>query len=231
MPATTSKASRSRTSAKKAGARSLSIHSKDTGPTTYSLSSRAITKQKSDDPASINRLVASTRSEAKERGLKRYFTGNMCKHGHVVERFVSDGSCVACRYRQISDWRSNPENQEKSRRYWARYKVQNYSQVLAAGRVYDRNKRDKSKKKQQYQKWLNKNPNYRTIYNTKRKKTIKVKAREILYNAVKRGDLKRLSCEICKAKKTEAHHKNYNRPLEVKWLCRKHHSEEHRRYA
>jgi endogenous inhibitor of DNA gyrase (YacG/DUF329 family) len=37
-------------------------------------------------------------------------------------------------------------------------------------------------------------------------------------------------CEVC-GKKGERHHDNYDRPLEVRWLCRTHHSEVHRRTA
>ena len=37
-----------------------------------------------------------SRAEAKELGLKRYFTGNPCKHGHVAERYASTGQCVEC---------------------------------------------------------------------------------------------------------------------------------------
>lgn len=34
--------------------------------------------------------------EALERGLKRYFTGKPCKHGHVCERSVSSYGCLEC---------------------------------------------------------------------------------------------------------------------------------------
>jgi hypothetical protein len=37
-----------------------------------------------------------TRKEAKEQGLKRYFTSKSCKHGHVSERRVSTGHCLGC---------------------------------------------------------------------------------------------------------------------------------------
>ncbi len=42
----------------------------------------------------INEVV--TRSEAKARGLKRYFTGKACKNGHVMSRNVANGCCLAC---------------------------------------------------------------------------------------------------------------------------------------
>lgn len=37
-----------------------------------------------------------SRQEAKAVGLKRYFTGEPCKHGHVDERFTSTRWCCAC---------------------------------------------------------------------------------------------------------------------------------------
>lgn len=37
-----------------------------------------------------------SKSEAKELGLKRYFTGKPCKQGHVAEKTVSKSTCVEC---------------------------------------------------------------------------------------------------------------------------------------
>ena len=37
-----------------------------------------------------------SRSEAKAKGLKRFFTGKPCKHGHVAERYVGSSGCVEC---------------------------------------------------------------------------------------------------------------------------------------
>lgn len=34
--------------------------------------------------------------EAKEAGLKTYFTGVACKQGHVAERYVGNRECVEC---------------------------------------------------------------------------------------------------------------------------------------
>lgn len=36
------------------------------------------------------------RKIAKERGLKRYFTGKPCKHGHIAERSTANGVCIEC---------------------------------------------------------------------------------------------------------------------------------------
>lgn len=46
-------------------------------------------------------------------------------------------------------------------------------------------------------------------------------------NAVRDGRLKRQPCEVCGATEVEAHHPDYSRPLDVRWLCFKHHRETH----
>lgn len=39
------------------------------------------------------------RKEAALRGLKRFYTGIVCKDGHLAERLVSNGQCVVCNAR------------------------------------------------------------------------------------------------------------------------------------
>jgi ribosomal protein S27AE len=47
----------------------------------------------------------------------------------------------------------------------------------------------------------------------------RIKARVIARYYIKRGKIKKQPCEICGNKKTQAHHEDYNKPLEVRWLC------------
>ena len=46
--------------------------------------------------------------------------------------------------------------------------------------------------------------------------------------AIESGALVRQPCELCGAIKVDAHHDDYSKPLEVRWLCRKHHLLHHR---
>lgn len=46
--------------------------------------------------------------------------------------------------------------------------------------------------------------------------------------AIKGGVLTRLPCEVCAAGKADAHHDDYSKPLDVRWLCRSHHQQHHR---
>lgn len=53
----------------------------------------------------------------------------------------------------------------------------------------------------------------------------KYKARNAVSNALRDGRLQRGACEVCGADKVQAHHDDYSKPLEVRWLCFKHHRE------
>jgi hypothetical protein len=57
----------------------------------------------------------------------------------------------------------------------------------------------------------------------------KVWARKMLQRAVDAGRAVRQPCSVCGDPKSHGHHANYRRPLDVVWLCSKHHLEEHRR--
>jgi len=43
----------------------------------------------------------------------------------------------------------------------------------------------------------------------------------------RRGKLVPQPCEKCAAEKVEAHHDDYDKPLQVRWLCRSCHVEHH----
>jgi ribosomal protein S27AE len=47
------------------------------------------------------------------------------------------------------------------------------------------------------------------------------------YYAIKAGKLIRKPCEVCGEAKVEAHHDDYNKTYDVRWLCGKHHREHH----
>lgn len=53
------------------------------------------------------------------------------------------------------------------------------------------------------------------------------KASQAIRDAVRQGKLKKLPCAVCGNPKTQGHHDDYTKPLEVRWLCSKHHAEEH----
>lgn len=57
----------------------------------------------------------------------------------------------------------------------------------------------------------------------------KLQTRKKTRYAIISGDLIKKPCMVCGDKNSESHHKDYDRPLEIMWLCNKHHHEEHNR--
>ena len=53
------------------------------------------------------------------------------------------------------------------------------------------------------------------------------RARIAVGNAIRDGYLQRKQCEVCGDPKSHAHHEDYNRSLDVVWLCARHHRERH----
>lgn len=58
---------------------------------------------------------------------------------------------------------------------------------------------------------------------------IKYKARQKVRMAISRGKIKRLPCLVCGKAPAQAHHPDYEKPLDVIFLCSRHHREEHER--
>lgn len=80
-----------------------------------------------------------------------------------------------------------------------------------------------------------KNIDYYREYDRKRGRRpgdpLKEKARAAIRHAIHAGKLKRGKCAVgkrCKGK-VEAHHEDYSKPMEIIWLCKRHHSEVHTR--
>lgn len=56
----------------------------------------------------------------------------------------------------------------------------------------------------------------------------RLRAWNAVHAAIARGELKRGPCEICGEERTDAHHDDYDKPLDVRWLCARHHRRAHR---
>lgn len=57
---------------------------------------------------------------------------------------------------------------------------------------------------------------------------IKRAAHYIVFYERRSGRLAQKPCEVCGKMKVHAHHDDYSKPLDIKWLCAKHHGERHR---
>ena len=73
----------------------------------------------------INELIEGYVScqEAKVQGLKRYFTGKPCKHGHITERYVKDKTCIICSRAHKKKYAQTEQAKEKAKKNWTQKKM------------------------------------------------------------------------------------------------------------
>jgi hypothetical protein len=61
-----------------------------------------------------------------------------------------------------------------------------------------------------------------------KKDKVRNTAHNMVKEAIRSGVLVRKPCEVCSGTKlVDAHHDDYSKPLNVRWLCRRHHQRHH----
>ena len=162
-------------------------------------------------------MLLRNRKEAKEKGMKKYFTGKPCKHGHISERRVSCGGCIQCdRLRQKTDsYKESAKIKLKDRIKTDEYKItQEKYWGSTKGKEAQKRYRSSQKGKDVQNRFNKKYPNAR-------------KSRAYYYSHKNLID-KLINCEKCSSKVLlEAHHHDYNLPLEVTFLCKQCHEDWH----
>lgn len=61
-------------------------------------------------------------------------------------------------------------------------------------------------------------------WTTKQKRAARMKVN----NGIAAGTVKKMNCVICDSQKSQAHHENYDKPLDLIWLCSRHHADIHK---
>jgi len=107
------------------------------------------------------------------------------------------GRCKECTKQAVAARAASPDGRERIREY-ERIRFQFASRKAAVVRY------QKKRRQQDPQKY---------------------KARTAVGNALRDGKLIKGPCEICGDPKSQAHHHDYGKPLDVQWLCFKHHRE------
>lgn len=82
-----------------------------------------------------------SRKEAKEHGLKYYFTGKPCSYGHVSERIAVNGVCCVCSTEYGRKYRE--QNKDKFTEYDRKRYEKNKDKIA----VYDRIRYEQNKEK------------------------------------------------------------------------------------
>jgi hypothetical protein len=70
---------------------------------------------------------------------------------------------------------------------------------------------------------------YKKLAEKSDRNIIRHRVRALTRSYIKAGKLIKQPCEICQTiENVEAHHDDYDKPMDIRWLCRKHHREHHR---
>ena len=92
-------------------------------------------------------------------------------------------------------------------------------------RRYDRSRRDDPKRAEHRAEMRPKYAHKRSEYSRawRQRNPEKYACHVTLNNAVRDGKVVKGDCEVCGSPKVDAHHDDYGKPLDVRWLCHEHH--------
>lgn len=154
------------------------------------------------------------------------------KHSHMADGHLN--KCKECTKKDVKERYDNePEKikeYEKKRSKLphrkeakAKYQKEHPEQHKKSNRRYY--EKYPERKFETQRKYRKNHPEWQKII--KEREPEKYKARHAVSNAIRDGKLKKQPCAICGELKVQAHHEDYSKPLEVVWLCNKHHKEKH----
>lgn len=165
----------------------------------------------------MNRLKRCKGSCGKILPLSDFYRDRKAKDGRM-------GRCKKCHNeRLVEQRRTNPRSKANHLRATARYKKRHGAKVRKKDRTYYHERGGKEKSEE----WKRKNWDkvIASLRRSELKNRIKVKARQAVRNAIRRGDIKKPKrCQKCGRVTAEldAHHyMGYTKRhwLDIKWLC------------
>lgn len=126
------------------------------------------------------------------------------------------------------------ENKEKFLRQSREYYLKNRSEIVVRRAQERRDLQFKEKNNKYKSEWYKKNKNKArlAIYKWKKENKHKTDVHSFVMFGVKIGYIQKPDkCSECaKEGKIHAHHEDYNKPLDVIWLCEACHGEKHKKY-
>jgi hypothetical protein len=131
------------------------------------------------------------------------------RHAGMADGLLS--KCKTCTKRDVR------ENRARKIEYYREYDRarSNLPHRVEARAAYSQTPEGKEALRRGSKAWDKRNP-------------IKKAASTAVSNAVRDGRLTRQPCEICGKDNAQAHHDDYSKPLDVRWLCTTHHAEWHK---
>ena len=150
----------------------------------------------------------------------------VCKEVKCISKF--DGSRKTCK-ECMKIWRKkyNKRNKEKIADYYKIHHAQHREEDNTRNRDWIKNNPERLKKyrSQTHIKKIMNDACKKWYENNREKRLTYFKVQY----ALRSGRIQKQSCEVCGNPKADAHHDDYTKPLQIRWLCRRHHKEYHRK--
>lgn len=124
-------------------------------------------------------------------------------------------------------WKDGKEKELKE--YKATYYQKNKGRLSTQAKIYNDSHREQINKQARKYRKANREKASGWTSAYRKRYPEKHRAHLLVQYALRDGEISRQPCEVCGIEKAEAHHDDYNKPLEVRWLCHKHHMEIHTR--
>jgi len=133
------------------------------------------------------------------------------------------GWCAACHRDYRREWRKGNERAKQQERG---YSFANKNRNRKRRRNW---RREHPETREADMRWCRDNPEKRAAIalRSRLNNLEKHAARGKVKTAIAKGILVRGWCEVCGKRPVHAHHDDYSKPLEVRWLCQYHHQQEH----
>lgn len=143
------------------------------------------------------------------------------------------GRCRDCESERLASYYAS--HKEECRTYQAAYRESNLTTIKQRKREYERRNRDRLNAKRRARRRANPQAEHERGQKERQINPHRTRTRRAVNNAVRDGRLVkparcRLNNENCSGQ-IEAHHPDYNKPLDVMWLCVTHHAAWHASFA
>lgn len=132
-----------------------------------------------------------------------------------TKKYTAGPDVRARRLTYLREWQSSPQHRNYMRVYRQKHR-ERIREINARSAKKRRCNPETRRKHLEYQRRYQKTPRSLLLHG----------AATMVMAAIRLGMIEKTPCRICGGP-SQAHHHDYTKPLEVTWLCRKHHMENH----